>query len=405
MTSSLSSLPPSVDPKPTPTITKISFQEIARVFEECIEVRDRRYRLRTYKECFIGTDAVSLLLDILQQIEKMGEDGDDAANVRGGSSSRYTRKHAVVLGRAIAEKYNLFAHVTNDHMLMDDYYMYRFTSKEKRSRSGHRFGYKRFSATSSSSISLSSIINEGEQEDASERLQEEEDLDKAGDEIKSVDSRNVVDFAATANDEDDVEETKHYLEQLLSGHITTDLDASSVVYDEIAAMGIMTHSAFGSTHRHGSLLYKIKQRTQQQNKSSSGGGSWMSSGSMMSSATSISSFEFTTPSTRSGSSGRSPLTSTLRKKQISITTVHDHLAKYDIDLLQVAHEFESGVHVGTHRYRGTCYKETFVGSDAVDFILKSRYATTRQDAVIIGNALMKEYNLFQHVTKQHDFKE
>ena len=403
MTSSLSSLPPSVDPKPTPTITKISFQEIARVFEECIEVKDRRYRLRTYKECFIGTDAVSLLLDILQQIEKMGEDGDDAANVRGGSSSRYTRKHAVVLGRAIAEKFNLFSHVTNDHMLMDDYYMYRFTSKEKRSRSGHRFGYKRFSATSSSSISLSSIISEGDKEDTSERQEED---DKAGDEIKSVDSRKVVDFAA--DDTDDVEETKHYLEQLLSGHITTDLDASSVVYDEIAAMGIMTHCVFGSTHRHGSLRDKIKQRTQQNKSSSgsssvvsSGGGSWMSSGSMISSASSLPSFEFTS----SGGSGRSPLTSSRRKNQISITTVHEHLSKYDIDLLQVAHEFEAGVQVGTHRYRGTSYKETFVGSDAVDFILKSRYATTRQDAVIIGIALMKEYNLFQHVAKQHDFKE
>ena len=414
--SSLSSLPDNNDTdtgKPTPKITKKSFKEIARVFEECIQVKDRRYRLKTYKKCFIGADAVTLLYEILQQVDELDETEHDASFSHHSDDHvmtarvefhQYTRRHACALGRALAEKFNLFTHVTNDHLLMDDYYMYRFTPKGK--RLNRRGPTGRHSYTSrQSSASLGSIGSDGDdgEGDDGEEGENSEIFEKPTEVLTKGDD----------NDHDDAEETKHYLEQLLAGTIALDVDSHSVVYDEIAAMGLMTESIrfFGSSSlRPGSIRSKVSPKMEppssrrqkasifSSTSSGIGGGSTHSTGSWISAASSSSlsaPFDFSPMSKRKK----------LKARVASITNVHEHLAKYDIDLLQVANEFEMGVQVGTNRYHGKSYKQTFVGNDAVDFIIRSRYATSRQDAVIIGNALMTEFNLFQHVSKQHDFKE
>jgi hypothetical protein len=92
-----------------------SLSDLAEALEESVEVKDRRYRLKVYKKAFLGTDACDCLYEFLQQIDES-----------------FTRQHAIQCGRYIATKYRMFEHVCNDHILQDDYLMYRFTPQSER---------------------------------------------------------------------------------------------------------------------------------------------------------------------------------------------------------------------------------------------------------------------------------
>ena len=75
------------------------------------------------------------------------------------------------------------------------------------------------------------------------------------------------------------------------------------------------------------------------------------------------------------------------------------------DLTDLAEAFRKGVELKDRKYRLTTYKQCFVGSEAVDFLMSSGAAEAREDAVQLGNALSEEYHLFEHVTRDHDFKD
>mmetsp|Transcript_30024 Transcript_30024/g.46504 ORF Transcript_30024/g.46504 Transcript_30024/m.46504 type:complete len:893 (+) Transcript_30024:11-2689(+) len=62
----------------------------------------------------------------------------------------------------------------------------------------------------------------------------------------------------------------------------------------------------------------------------------------------------------------------------------------------IAEAFEEGIEVS---------KNTFVGRDAVTFLVTSNMAKTRQDAVRIGQILLQQFGLFEHVSKKHSFKD
>ncbi|KAL7499901.1 hypothetical protein ACHAWT_008035 [Skeletonema menzelii] len=62
----------------------------------------------------------------------------------------------------------------------------------------------------------------------------------------------------------------------------------------------------------------------------------------------------------------------------------------------IAEAFEEGIEVN---------KRSFLGRDAVTFLVTSNLARTRQDAVRIGQILLQEFGLFRHVTNKHTFKD
>ena len=78
---------------------------MAALFRECVDVRDRRFRMKTYKQCFVGSEVVDMLV-----------------NTRVVS----TRKEAVQFGRTLAKELDLFSHVTGEHAFCDDYLFFRF---------------------------------------------------------------------------------------------------------------------------------------------------------------------------------------------------------------------------------------------------------------------------------------
>mmetsp|Transcript_5194 Transcript_5194/g.13019 ORF Transcript_5194/g.13019 Transcript_5194/m.13019 type:complete len:492 (+) Transcript_5194:70-1545(+) len=69
-----------------------------------VSIKDRIYHLRTYKRCFVGSQAVDWLLE---------------------NTECTTREEAVALGNEMLESH-LFHHVCHDHIFKDDYYFYRF---------------------------------------------------------------------------------------------------------------------------------------------------------------------------------------------------------------------------------------------------------------------------------------
>ena len=72
---------------------------------------------------------------------------------------------------------------------------------------------------------------------------------------------------------------------------------------------------------------------------------------------------------------------------------------------EIAVAFEKGVKVSTNRFRLRVYRKTFKGSEAVDFLVNSGYATSREEAVAIGFQLAEEKKLFEHVHRKHEFKD
>ncbi|CAJ1960672.1 unnamed protein product [Cylindrotheca closterium] len=74
-------------------------------------------------------------------------------------------------------------------------------------------------------------------------------------------------------------------------------------------------------------------------------------------------------------------------------------------LPKLAKAFVFDCPVGTHLFHLKKYPNTFVGSQAVDFMLSAGLASTREDAVFLGQRFDKELSLFHHVSWDHTFKD
>ena len=79
--------------------------QMATLFRESADVRDRKFRMKTFKQCFVGREIVDALVN------------------KGVVS---TRKEAVQFGRTLAKELDLFEHVTGDHAFCDEYLFFRF---------------------------------------------------------------------------------------------------------------------------------------------------------------------------------------------------------------------------------------------------------------------------------------
>jgi hypothetical protein len=85
-------------------------REIAAKFKENVKLSDRSYRLKTYKQCFVGSEAVDYLVQ---------------------SGITATREDAVLLGNAFVEMH-MIEHVLRDHAFKDEYLFYRFVGENER---------------------------------------------------------------------------------------------------------------------------------------------------------------------------------------------------------------------------------------------------------------------------------
>jgi hypothetical protein len=113
--------------------TDASLDELAELFKKSVKIEDRKFHLTTYKDCFVGKEAVDFLVE---------------------TGSAQSREDAVTLGLALQTNFHLFEHVTRDHAFADDKLFYRFLdSKERGSFSvddeGKKVDWSRFLAPAS----------------------------------------------------------------------------------------------------------------------------------------------------------------------------------------------------------------------------------------------------------------
>jgi pyruvate/2-oxoglutarate dehydrogenase complex dihydrolipoamide dehydrogenase (E3) component len=78
-------------------------------------------------------------------------------------------------------------------------------------------------------------------------------------------------------------------------------------------------------------------------------------------------------------------------------------ANMDVTYYEIASEIRSGVDFADRKYHLSTYKNCFVGKEAVDFLLAKGYAGTREEAVRLGQSIMTETKLFEHVCRDHPF--
>jgi hypothetical protein len=69
----------------------------------------------------------------------------------------------------------------------------------------------------------------------------------------------------------------------------------------------------------------------------------------------------------------------------------------------IAAAFQKGVTISDHKYCLTTYKNAFDGHEAVNYMVANGMAESREDAVTLGQALLSNFSLFKHVTRDHPF--
>ena len=86
-----------------------------------------------------------------------------------------------------------------------------------------------------------------------------------------------------------------------------------------------------------------------------------------------------------------------------ITNTEDWLAKQDLE--SIAKQFRAGVHTATHTFHFRRYEDTFLGRDAVAFLLESKLAPSKELAVELGDELMDNAQLFEHINGSMNFSD
>eukprot|EP00535_Pseudo-nitzschia_heimii_P009655 CAMPEP_0197192024 /NCGR_PEP_ID=MMETSP1423-20130617/24416_1 /TAXON_ID=476441 /ORGANISM="Pseudo-nitzschia heimii, Strain UNC1101" /LENGTH=683 /DNA_ID=CAMNT_0042644833 /DNA_START=50 /DNA_END=2102 /DNA_ORIENTATION=- len=74
------------------------------------------------------------------------------------------------------------------------------------------------------------------------------------------------------------------------------------------------------------------------------------------------------------------------------------------DLDKIALQFKENIKLEDRKFRLKTFKQVFVGSEAVDYLIQSGAAASRQDAVELGKAL-QDMGIFEHVVRDHGFED
>ncbi|MGB0564894.1 MAG: hypothetical protein ACPGVO_24325 [Spirulinaceae cyanobacterium] len=96
-------------PRPLdPTVVNLAqLVQAMQAGEGGVSIQDRRYHLRTYRQCFVGSEAVTWL----------------------SRHFNVSRENAIAIGQRL-HQYHWLAHVHHEHSFKDEYLFYRFCERE-----------------------------------------------------------------------------------------------------------------------------------------------------------------------------------------------------------------------------------------------------------------------------------
>jgi Domain found in Dishevelled, Egl-10, and Pleckstrin (DEP) len=358
----------------------VSLQDIATALERDLIIKDHRYRLKVYKNCFVAKDAVSYL-------------------VTAGFAP--SRSRAEMIGRQLQSQLNLFHHVKNDHKFRDKYYFFRFTPLEARRTvpsEAERVSLVSGVLQSSRRTTFTGMGGPMPTIPSGRHLDTREESTKTSIQMALEASHTKLEDVAEAfkrgmKVSDRVYFLKTYHKAFYGPRAIDFLVKKGFAESRQDAMllgRLLAEEFFLFEHVENSekelidcptMLYRlvdadermarmeVKQQRQAEHKDD------------------ISSqLDMLPDESNKTTEGQE-------------TTEHS----LDPELKKLGALFRQGVNIKHHRYHGKVYPSTFIGSQAVDFLVNSSIAETRREAVHLGRRLMHELNQFDHVLGAHDF--
>lgn len=139
---------PNTNTKTADEATLMELRSLAEVFKRLVEVKDRKYRFRKYKNCFVGAEAVDELVS---------------------SGMAESRVEAVLLGRAMERELELFKQVSDDKQFSDDYLFFQFMDPDLSSGSKEADGARVMTITRRPSEHAKKYILQGVKNEALNR--------------------------------------------------------------------------------------------------------------------------------------------------------------------------------------------------------------------------------------------
>ena len=89
----------------------------------------------------------------------------------------------------------------------------------------------------------------------------------------------------------------------------------------------------------------------------------------------------------------------------SFSSLSGMTPKERLRLVETASKLQRNVEVRNRTYRGVVYPKCFVGSEAVDYLVQQNLASTRAEAVKIGNDIMEIMGTFESMSRESVFKD
>jgi hypothetical protein len=137
-------------------------EELIAAFRKGVEVKDRKYHLKSYPQCFIGTEAVDWLVN--HHWANTREEAEAVGNrilQKYGLAARFKRLASVFRMR-IDMLYlwcrGIFQHVAKEHDFRDKFYFYRFLEPTTRVEINERFKVVVIGPSYSGKTSLFSLL-------------------------------------------------------------------------------------------------------------------------------------------------------------------------------------------------------------------------------------------------------
>lgn len=410
----------------------VALEEIAYQLERSLSCRNNRYKLRIYKNTFVGSECVDYL-------------------VRSKFAS--TRGEAVELGRRIASELNLFEHVTLQHELKDDFYFYRFTDRARRtSRQLESSSSEIKLRVSANLAAIASLLRrEVDVRDRSYRLKQYRSVFVASDAITVMLEHNLVQsreegvelgrrLEKEANLWHHVCDDHNFKDQYLffrfntptqEAHKTNDgasVGPSPSVTTSIGDLSTSNLHSIAEQLRRGlrvrdrryrfrifkncfvaseavdfmikeSLAHSRQEAVDLARRLAKDFHLWYHVTNDWEFTDGYLFFRFAHASDQSEQHSEAILTLNQAEDCPSLSS------EQSLSLPDVAQKVIRGVQVRDRRYKLRTYRKCFVGSELVDFLVQARISASRDDAIELGNQLMREANLFEHVTKDHQFED
>ncbi len=287
-----------------------------------VEVRNRRYRFKIYKRCFVASEAVDFMVQ---------------------SGWATSREEAVVIGRHLQKEFNLFEHVVDPerHRFDDKCLFFKFNSWDESMNN----------ITKDDSMEGSS---DDEESDLHRRTHVTRSLLKDKKRLGLVSMCGILQRGINQKFNFNLDKQGFYADEMVDYMVTTGLANSR---SDAESIGLALQSV-------GRMIQNVKLNNE-------------------------------------------PFVD----KRIFFVFTEDasscefEVAKWKQDLKEAKTFFEANIKLVDHTYRLKTYTKTFSGKEAVDLLLIAGITSSRQDAVLLGRALMVEFNLFGHVCDEHEFED